>query len=600
MTIADFSKKLEALEQTSGRNDMTTALFDLYKELNGDEIKVVMYFLIGRLAPKFEDIEFNFSRKLIIKGLVQAIGDEKVVNDAYKRFGDVGLAAENLKDNYTFQTSDLGAFDTLIETDNSLNNLSILDVFKRLSEISDLEGKGSQDGKINKYIELAKNLDSLSLRYVSRIIVGDLRLGISEKTLLDSLSWYLKGDKSLRKLLDKAFGFRADIGEIAKIVIESNDPETDLGNIEIEPGTPIASKLVERESNSEKVWERMPECFVQPKLDGLRGQLHFSNKTGEIFSRNMENMTENFPDLVEALKNLNVDSVILDSEIIGYDNEKDEYLSYQETMTRRRKYEVEEFVKNVPVRAMCFDILYLNGEDYSRRKIEERIKKLEEVLKNSESLKMLETIQMKSEVELEDYFSEKVLSGLEGIITKEKESIYEPGTRNYTWIKLKANTRSDLVDTIDVVVLGYYNGRGQRAKFGLGALLTGVYDPEKDEYYSIGKVGTGITDEMFKKIKDDTQKYELSEKPGNYIVDSTLVPDTWLEPKIVIEIDADEVTRSPNHTAARGIKADVTKDDSEKGLSVRFPRLKIWDRDKDYPNTVGELVRLYELRKNKK
>ncbi|MCA9381491.1 ATP-dependent DNA ligase [Candidatus Dojkabacteria bacterium] len=598
MKFKDFSEYLLKLENIASRNDMTTLLADIFKELDKEEVKEAFYLLLGRLAPKFVDLEFNYSRKLIIKALGIAINDEKEVNRIFKETGDTGLVAEEIKKLHP----NLSVEGALFNNESNKAELSIKEVFEKLNQIARFEGKGSQDQKIQGYIALMSQLDSVSCRYVTRVIIGELRLGISDKTLLDALSWYISGDKSQRKLLDQAFGYKSDIGELAQTVINSKDPISELNKISLTPGIPLASKLVERESTAESVWERMPNCFVQPKLDGLRGQLHFHNSTGAVFSRNMENMTEHFPDLVNGLKKLSVESIILDSEIIGYDTENKSYLTYQETMQRRRKYNVEEYAATIPVRAMCFDILYYKGEDLTQKPIEERIEMLKELLegaKDEDSLHMLETIQMQSVEELSVYFEEKVMSGLEGIIAKEVNSNYEPGTRNYKWIKLKANTKSELVDTLDVAVLGYYTGRGQRAKFGLGALLTGVYDPETDKYYSVGKVGTGITDDMFKKIAKDLNPLTIEEKPDNYEVDSTLYPDVWVEPKIIMEIDADEITRSPNHTAAKGTETNIPKDKFDRGLSVRFPRLKIWNRDKEYPNTVKELVRIYELRKNK-
>ncbi len=592
MKFKEFAEYLEKLEKISGRNDMIVALADLLKHLQGEETKYALYLIQGRLIPKYVNLEFNFSRKLIFRALeTMASADE--IKDQFSKFGDVGLVAEKIKD----QKSKIKSSE------------SISEVYEKLKQIALAAGKGSQEAKINFYLELIKSLDPQSIRYVSRVIVGELRLGISDKSILDALSWFVKGDKSLRPKIEKAFGAKADIGELALLIIENIDNvEKKLENIKIEPGIPIASKLVERESSAKTVWERMPNCFVQPKLDGLRGQLHylktgFDNPTrnkAAIFSRNMEDMTDQFPELTKSLEDMGVDSIVLDSEIIGFDTDSDSYLTYQETMQRKRKYDVEDYAENIPVRSMVFDVLYLNGEDLTDRPIEERIEILRKLIDAKfKNLKLLETKQMKSEEELEEYFKEKIMAGLEGVITKEQGSIYEPGTRNFKWIKLKANTQSELVDTLDVVIMGYYIGRGQRSKFGIGALLTGVYDPKTDQYYSVGKVGSGITDEMFPIIKADIEKIKTKEMPANYVVEKSLTPDYWVTPDIIAEIDADEITRSPNHTAARGVKTDLPKDNAERGLSIRFPRLKIWKRDKDLPNSIDELVRIYTLRKKK-
>ncbi len=609
MTITNLAEFLNKLDNISSRNDLTFEVAEFLKLLSPKEARYVIYFLQGRVAPKFEPIEFNFSDKMIVRKLQELAGGD--VKAQLGKLGDLGSVAAEIKS--TYHADHVVMFDEKLESIEDLHNFLI--------KITQAGGKGSQDAKLKLYENLFRILEPQEIKFVTRIILGDLRLGASDKTLLDSLSFLVSGDKATRKLIDQAFGARADAGELAELILTDRDSAIEnLSKIKIVPGVPIASKLVEREDSAASVWERMPECFVQPKLDGLRGQIHFDKKTGEaeVYSRNMERLTDNFPELLESVKNLGVDSVVLDSEIIGVE-EDGKYKTYQETMQRRRKYDVETYAKDIPVKAMCFDVLYLNGKDITQSPIEERMAILESLLKPKEipdqvrddlpalklrqassSLEMLETKQMHSESELEEYFFSKVNFGLEGIITKEANSTYDPGTRNFKWIKLKANTQSHLVDTIDVVVLGYFFGQGNRNKYGFGAMLAGVYDPTNDTYYSIGKVGSGFTDEQAPIINADLQKHFVAEKPENYVVDKTLVPDVWVNPKLVMEIVADEITRSPNHTAAKGVPAKVKNDDSTKGLSIRFPRLKIWNRDKDYPNSVEEIVRMYELRKGEK
>lgn len=596
MKIQELSFYLQELENLSSRNTATELISELLKKLSSNEVAHVLYFIQGKLAPKYVNLEFSMAKKSLIKAL-ETRYDKQLVSSLMREYGDIGYVIQKLKEENIILQSSLFEEQKL---DVEQGDLEISEIFEKLEEIAKLSGKGSQEAKQSAFIDLIAQVDALSAKYIGRIIVGELRLGISDKTILDAFSWYVAGDKSLRSEFDRAFGARSDIGEIGKILLTSKNVQESLNEITVTPGVPVASKLVEREKDPEGVWNRMPNCFVQPKLDGLRGQLHYDKNTGtsEIYSRNMESLTNNFPELLSSLEVLNVDSIILDSEIIGFDEEANTYLTYQETMQRRRKYDVDEYAKNIPVRAMCFDVLYLNGKDLTTEPIEMRVKILHELLGTSVmSLHMLETMQMNSLEQLDEYFQTKVGDGLEGIITKATESTYEPGSRNFKWIKLKANTKSELVDTIDVVVLGYYIGQGQRAKHGIGALLTGVYNPNTDSYYSIGKVGSGMTDEMLQKIKEDLSNIEILDKPENVFVENSLTPDTWVTPKIIIEIIADEITRSPNHTAAKGVSSSVKKDIPERGLSVRFPRIKVWDRDKDYPNTVDEVVRMYELRK---
>lgn len=605
MKFIEFSKILEKLEGTSGRTDMTKILAELISRLNLDEIDKAMYLIQGRLVPQYVNLEFNFASKNIIKGLNIFLASN-LAKENYLKFGDTGLAVEKsvnyVRENNLNKIS-LIEEDTVFDASKIDHNLSIIEVYNELCIIAQSSGTGSQEDKINKFIDLISKLDSVGIRYATKIITGELRLGISDKTILDSLSWFVTGDKSIRTKLDYAYGSRSDIGSIAKIILENKNDLSRIDNIKLEPGIPIAAKLVERESDSIAVWERMGTCYVQPKLDGLRGQIHkLDNGTVKIFSRSLEDITEQFPEIVNEVIVLPFSSIILDSEIVGYDFQKNTYLTYQETMKRKRKYDIEKFSNDIPVKAMCFDVIFLNGKDLSQGNLEVRIETLNKIFNEkskTKTLEMLETIEVTNVEDLEAYYLDKINSGLEGVIIKQLGTNYEPGTRNFKWIKLKANAKSEMVDTIDVVVLGYYVGKGQRSKFGIGALLTGIYSEQTDMYYTLGKVGSGFTDEQLTQIAKDLNSVKIDIKPENYVVNNSLTPDYWVKPEIVAEIDADEITRSPNHTAGIGIKTNVAKDNPEKGLSFRFPRLKVWKRDKKTSNTIEEIIRMYELRKGK-
>lgn len=603
MKFKEFAQFLNELENISSRNEITERLGVFLKKVELNEVKEIMYFLQGRLVPKFIPLEFNFSDKQVIKALESKFKID--IKESYLEIGDIGSTVYEL---------------FLIKNKLNESDIEINEIYWKLQELAKISGKGSQELKQDKYLNIIEGLDPISAKFVTRIIVGNLRIGFSEKTILDSFSTMVRGNKSLRDEIDIAYGARSDLGELAELIkININNKEIAevLKTIKIKPGVPIASKLVEREKDPQSVWERLPKCFVQPKLDGLRGQLHFKKLKGEekdesillqaengiiseIYSRNMESLTDHFPELTKALTEIGVESVILDSEIVGYNERIDKFFTYQETMTRKRKYDVETYSNSIPVRAMCFDILFLNGVDLTMEPIEKRLVLLNEVLSKIKDspLKILETIQIESEEQLVDYFEREIGKGLEGIIAKGVETVYEPGTRNFKWIKLKANSKSELVDTLDLVVLGFYRGGGSRARFGFGALLAGVYDKNTDTYYSIGKVGSGFKEEEMLKIFEDMDRIKVISKPDNYIVEKSLYPDVWIKPEIIFEVIADEITRSPHHTAGRGIKTNVPREDFNKGLSIRFPRIKRWNRDdKDMPNSVDEILRMYELRK---
>jgi DNA ligase-1 len=586
----DYCNYLEKLENTASRNSKTEVLAQLFNELSAKEVREALYLLDGRICAKYESVEFNFSIKMLLNSIEKLLTDIKdpaanKVKDTYSQMGDIGdLAFEFRKNAKGLQPKE--------------NN--ILVIYKKLQEIAVASGKGSQADKVTLFSDLFSSLSPLEAKYLSRMIVGNLRLGLSEKTIIDGLSWYKVGDKSLKKEIERAMGTRSDIGLISEDVL-ANDVETlksKFDSYTILPGVPVASKLVEREKGVEAVFERIPNGFVQPKLDGLRAQVHKWTDTDEVkvkvFSRNFEDITHMFPELVVAAGEIPVESFVIDSEVVGYNFEKDKMLPFQDTIQRKRKHGVDDFSKEIPVRSMVFDVLYYDGLDLTRLPIEERVTKLDQFDNITRNFKKLETSTFDTEEQLLVFFENALSLGLEGVIVKKSNTPYEPGTRNFDWIKLKASSRSELVDTIDAVVMGYYFGTGSRSKFGLGAILIGVYNESEDKYETVAKVGTGITDEQFITIKADLLGITIKDNHLKYLINKLLIPDVFVEPKVVVEIEADELTLSKMHTAC-------INDLKDRGISMRFPRLKVWGRDKnpEQATTTKELLRMYELRKKK-
>jgi DNA ligase 1 len=613
MKFTEFAKFLQKLENTASRNEMTSMLSDFLDEVNEEEIGYVMYMLIGRISPTFVPFEFNFSTKLLTRSLAKAykIPVEDVTSEVGK-FGDIGLVAESIIEKSVASKNAIPHSDSV---------LTISQVYSKLYELASISGQGAQEGKLNIYVDLVKNTDPVSAKYISRIITGKLRLGLSEKTIIDALSFLISGDKSNKDALEYAYGVRADIAEIAKLA-KKKDIKL-FKYIQVEPGTPVSSKLVQREKSVEAVFERMPVSIVQPKYDGLRTQIHYSKngfKTDfsvkaddanshtftynllpkvkkveivRIFSRNMEPLTDMFPDIAKVFEKVNIDSVVLDAETIGYDAKKDKFIPFQETMTRRRKYGINDKAGEVPIKTFVFDILYLNGKDVTQLPQKERMTILKELfdkpLNAQAVLEFSKSTTVKNEGELDKLFKGALKEGLEGVIVKDPETIYKPGTRNFDWIKLKANIDKALIDTIDCVVLGYYFGRGQRAKFGAGAFLVGVYNQQTDSFETIAKVGSGIKDEDWPAIVKQVQALKVEKVPDNVKIKKELMPDIICRPEIVVVVDADEISKSSNHTAGL--------DESGKGFSLRFPRLKEWGRLDKKPEDVTSVDEIMALAK---
>jgi DNA ligase-1 len=458
-------------------------------------------------------------------------------------------------------------------------------VHRRLSAIAAASGDGSQQQKLDGFTSLLSDLDPISAKHLVRITLGKMRLGIGDPTVLDALSFAKKGDRSLRPVLEAAYNRTSDLGLIARTLWAAG--ETGLDALKVRAGHPLRPQLAERLPNPEAVIKKLGTVGVQPKYDGLRVQIHKNADQVSLFSRNLESMTEMFPELVAAASKLKVKNVILDGEAIAYNPESEEYVPFQETTARRRKEDIEEFAARAPMRAFVFDVMFRDGSDLTQLPYERRFEIVQELLKKSDTLVVAPLMKTDSAEVLTRELLDNISRGLEGVVAKRLDSPYQAGARNFNWVKLKRNTSGQLTDTIDVVLLGYYRGKGKRAEFGTGALLAGVYDTDKDEFVTISKLGTGLSDQGWRDIHQRMTSLEVAEKPAR--VNSNFVPDVWLEPAIVVEVLADEITPSPRHTA--GMSGD------RPGFALRFPRivsLRTADKKAEDATSVREIREMFD------
>lgn len=579
MKFSDFCKYLEKIEATASRLEMTSILADLFKQLSADDIKPGVYLLLGRIGPLYEGKEFGLAEKTVVSAAVAGLGVEKKVFDkVYQQLGDVGEVVYKLK-----QQSN-----SLFKTDPDLSF-----VYQRLRKIADLSGKGSLTAKKEIVADMIREYPALTAKYLARLISGKLRLGFSDMTVLDGLSWFLKGDKSLRPLLEHAYHVRPDLGLIAYLVKTKN--LNGIETIEPEVFVPIIMMRAERVKQIPDIIEKLGQCLVEPKYDGFRLQVHKKGNEVKMFSRNLEQVAYMYPDLKQAvLEQISAESIIFEGEAIGFDPQTDEFLPFQETSQRRRKYDIEELSQKIPLKLFVFELLYFNGQSFINKKLMERKAKIRSILKSEPeaNLVIAEDHLVSKTEEIEVLFDQYVSEGLEGIMAKKIDGVYKPGAREFNWIKFKASYSQKINDTIDTVVLGYYYGKGKRSEFGIGAFLVGVYDKNLDKFCSIAKIGTGVSDQQWRELKHLFDKNRSSNKPKEYFVDSQIVPDVWVAPKFVVEVSADEITYSPVHTA--GKSAGYHKNS---GFALRFPRMVRLRSDKDVYDitTVQEIGRLVKI-----
>ncbi len=573
--IADFYEKIE---ETSKRLEMTDLLVQLFRETPTELIDKVVYLTTGRLYPLFVPIELGLAEKLAVRSVAMASGHKvSEVEEKLKKAGDLGLVTEQILKS---------------KKQRSLQQkpLEVLDVYETLDKIARATGAGSVEAKLKLLSRLLLDGTPKEAKYIIRMVIGALRLGIAEYTILDALAITYTGDKENRAILERAFNISSDLGLVAKTVATKGLEA--VKNFKISVGSPIRMMLAQRLSSPEEILEKMGgRCAVEYKLDGERVQAHKNNGEVNLFSRRLENITEQYPDIAELIKNnIKPDRAIVEGEIVAFDPQTGELLPFQTLMRRRRKYGIKEAVEEFPASLNLFDVLLVDKTDYTVKPYTERRKKLEEITKKNERIKPVEAKVVENSKDMEIFFEKAIEEGCEGLMAKsiQPDSIYEAGSRGFKWIKYKREYKTEMIDTIDTVIVGAFMGRGKRAGT-YGALLVAVYDQEKDMFTTISKVGTGFSDTDLEEMPERLKKYKIDHKHPR--VDSKLKADVWFTPGQVIEIIGSEYTLSQVHTTA----LDAIKKDS--GIAVRFPRFTGKWRDDKSPEeatTVKEIIEMYQ------
>ncbi len=556
MKFKELAEYLQKLESTPSRIEMTRILAQLFKESSPEDAQLIAYLSAGKLGPPYANPDMGVADKMTLR----ALGDKAL--GLFKKLGDLGLVAQEMS---------IGK-----------GTLSIKEVHEKLLALATASGTGSQEKKQQLIGELLSNLDPLSAKYVVRIILGKMRIGFSDMTVLDSLSWMAKGDKSLRSAIERMYNVRADLGEIAKRFRAKLKSEKIAPQI----GTPILMARAERATSAGQIWERNGRCAAEYKLDGLRIQAHITADKIWLFSRGLEDVSSMYPDVVAGLRKHLKKSAIVEGEMIALGKDG-KFLPFQETMQRKRKYDIESMSGKIPLTIYLFDALVVAGENLMDQPNEKRRQVLEQLVKREKdtgTVRLMERTIVESVADIEQFFKVALKDGTEGIIAKRLQGPYQAGSRDFNWIKYKKSyDQSALADTIDAVVMGYDVGQGKRAGFGIGDFLIGVYDAKADRYLTVAKIGTGLTDEEWRRMKREVDAIKIPGKPSNYEVKKEMRVDVWAKPKIVVEVQADEITKSPMHSSS---------------LALRFPRLTSWrEKQPEDATSLTELLRLFDLQK---
>ena len=623
MTIRELAEVFERIDGVSGRNAMIEILAELYARVTPEEAAQVTYLMQGRLVPKFVDLEFGMASRLLLRAIAQAFEVEQdEVESVFREAGDLGLAAEKLtpaesitaapppsrcwgratggrpqrvprprqfgQGRIWWHTSvgnpSWWAIRHQALKQDWARNVSVGGVFARLREVAEAEGAESQERKVAGIADLLRDLDPRANRYLPRIPIGRLRLGIGDPTFMDALSFAGVRDKSDRKAIERAYNLTCDLGLTARDYLRGGVEA--MARAQVRVGNPVRMAQAARMSSGQEIVDKIGSAAVEPKLDGFRVQIHRDGDQVRIYSRNLEDMSLMFPDVSAAARaQLKRPKVIIEGEAMGVDPETGAFLPFQVTTSRRRRHGIDAAAKEIPLQVHAFDLLY-DGDNVIELPFTERRQRLEAIVAEGNDLRVSECITTDDPEEIDAFFAEQVNAGLEGVMAKRLDSVYQAGQRNFNWIKYKASYSSALTDTLDCVLIGYWRGQGKRTPWGIGALLSAVWDADEQVFKSIARIGTGYSDEEWVRIRERLDEIAVADRPAN--VHSDVVPDVWASPEIVVEVLADELTRSPMHVAGRT--------DDELGLALRFPRVIGFVREDKAPadaTTVAEVRDLF-------
>ena len=576
MEFSIIAKTLENMEGTTKRLELTDFLVGLFKETPQDLLPKIVYLIQSKIRPDFEGIELGMAEKLAIRSLSKSSGTPvKKIQEIYQNDGDLGHSAEKilqLKKQTTFVNEPI----------------TLERVYDTFFKIAKTEGKGSQDMKIKYISSLLNDAMPIDGKFILKILLGTLRLGVADNTIIDALTIAFTGSKEKRHQVEDAYNVSSDLGKVAQVISEEGINGVEKFQISI--FNPVRPMLADRVKSESEALEKMGEKFAaEYKLDGERVQVHLKNKQVILFSRRLENITKFYPDIVENIsKSLKTREAILEAEAVAVNENTGEFLPFQELMHRRRKYNLERAVSEIPITLNFFDVLYFDGKNCLGLSYEERRKNLEEIVIEDKFAKLVPMVTVTTDDQIEDFLENSINSGCEGLMLKSLEGQYRAGMRGSNWLKLKREYRNELGDSLDLVVIGAFFGKGRRTG-RYGTLLVATYNDENDTFSSICKVGTGFTDENLDQLYQILSNKVTLKK--NQKINSEMESDVWFDPELVIEVVASEITLSPIHKTATNI---IRKGS---GLALRFPKFtgKIrLEKSAEDASTDREIVALYQ------
>jgi len=546
MNYKPIAEILARLEATTKRLEMTKILKGFLEKVPKKDLKQVILLLRGTIFPESSEEVIGVADKLMIKVLTRASGLSEVeVIKAWKKTGDLGEVAENSMSDRRQQTL-------------TSNELTVSKVFENLKSVTKQEGKGSIDRKIALISELLTNASPLEAKYLTRTVLGTLRVGIGTGTLRDAIAEAFNCDK---KLVERAYNLTADYAEVA--LIASNKGDKGLKEVKLSSGKPSKVMLYQKAKTINEAFERVGKpCAVEYKYDGLRLQVHKKGIEVRLFTRRLDEVTKMFPEVVKAAKEGLKSDCIVEGEGVGYDSDKKFFKPFQEISKRiKRKYDIEALAKETPVVLFLFDVFSVNDDNYLNKPFKERRAKLESIVKEKKwHLELAKQIVTSDEQAVDKFYKQALKNDQEGIMMKNLEAPYKPGSRVGYGIKIKP-----IKETLDLAISGAEWGKGRRSNWLSSFTLSCIKD---GKYLEIGKLGTGLSDEQFKQVTKKLRPLITSESGKEVTV----------KPQTLVEVGYEEIQKSPTYSS---------------GYALRFPRLLRFRPDKDEPDSIDKVKDIY-------
>ncbi|KAI9232305.1 MAG: ATP-dependent DNA ligase [Podila humilis] len=594
--IEDTTKRLQILDY------LVKFLIQVIK-LSPESLLTVIYLSINKLCPEYEGLELGIGESLLMKAIAESTGREmKKIKESYAEIGDLGVVAMNSRSNQP----------TMFKP----KALTIPHVFKTLKDIASLSGNSSQKQKVDKIKVLLVSCRNKEAKYLMRSLEGKLRIGLAERTVVVALAQAIVLSRPDIKKLSKE-KLQHELEEAATVVksVYSELPCYDMivpallsGDIEglqkackLTPGIPLKPMLAHPTKALTDILDRFENIAFtcEYKYDGERAQIHkLEQGSMMIYSRNSENMSAKYPDVMERLHKFaksDTKSFVLDCEAVAWDREQKCILPFQVLSTRKRKDVKEEDIK-VQVCIFAFDLLYLNGESLLREPLAKRRQLLQEhFLEVDGEFAFAKSMNSTQIEDIQTFLDQSVADNCEGLMVKTMdgaEASYEPSKRSRNWLKVKKDYLAGVGDSIDLVVIGAYIGRGKRTGV-YGGYLLACYDPEREEYQSICKIGTGFSEQDLEVHHKELKEHVIPEPKSYYVLGEGNKPDVWFAPVRVWEIKCADLSVSPVYKAAVGIV------DSTKGISLRFPRF-IRIRDDKSPENATSSEQIAEMYNDQK